>query len=125
VASDERLIAAGTWGRVEWAIARNGHLPGKVFYDGLPEKDQAKMLALFKRLADTGRINNREKFKQLGPKAGKQGSGLWEFKSHQVRMLGDFRLGRRFLVAHGTRKQKDDLDRADIDITLKVLAATS
>jgi len=40
---------------------------------------------------------------------GKTGGGLWEFKRYQLRFLGG-----RFLVAHGLRKKKDDLDPADI-----------
>jgi hypothetical protein len=72
-------------------------------------------------LAQTGRISNREKFKQLGQRAG-AGGGLWEFKSHQIRLIGDFRPGRRFVVAHGTRKKRDELGRQDIETALRILS---
>ncbi len=84
------------------------------FFLSLDAADQAKMLALFRMLAETGRIPNREKFKSLG-------EGLFEFKSFQLRFLGDFRPGRRFVIAFGLRKKKDKLDRADIETAVRIL----
>jgi hypothetical protein len=52
------------------------------------------VLALFQILGETGKILNREKFKGLG----EQGLGLFEFKSFQIRFIGDFRPGKRFVV---------------------------
>ena len=76
------------------------------------------MLALFQRLAEVGRIENRERFKSLGPR----GRGLWEFKSFQIRILGDFRPGRRLLLAHGLRKKSDELPVEAIMTALRILA---
>ncbi len=87
----------------------------------LSEGDQARVLALFRRLAETGRIVNREKFKKLGSMAAGGGSEIWEFKSFQVRFLGDFRRGGRFLVAHGIRKKEHNLRPADIEIAVRIL----
>lgn len=75
------------------------------------------MNALFQRLADAGRIDNREKFKCLGNK----GADLWEFKSFQLRFIGDFRRGGIFVVAHAVRKKSDDLSPSDIRTALRVL----
>jgi hypothetical protein len=75
------------------------------------------MIGLFKRLADNGDIASREHFKSLG----KKGEGLWEFKRFQLRFLGDFRPGGRFIVAHGLRKKRDDLDPADIARAKRIL----
>lgn len=68
--------------------------------------------------ASEGRVPNREKFKGLGI----QGGGLWEFKSHQIRFLGDFRPGARFLVALGLRKKQDALRPEDIKTAVRILA---
>lgn len=97
-------------------------MPAREFYLDLDDKDKAKIQALFQRLAEHGEIPNREKFKQLGEKAGPKGRGLWEFKSFQIRFIGDFRRGNRFIVAHGLRKKRDDLPRADIDKAVRILA---
>jgi hypothetical protein len=61
---------------------------------------------------------NREKFKGLGV----QGAGLWEFKSHQVRFLGDFRPGARFVLALGLRKKQDALRPADVQAAARIMA---
>ena len=102
---------------MEWATDARGRLPAREFYEALSDEDRAKASALFRLLADTGKIHNREKFKSLGAK----GRNLHEFKSFQLRLVGDFRRGHRFLVAHGVRKKKNDLSRADIETALRVL----
>lgn len=118
----EELAAEGQWGTVRWATDANGDMPASEFFASQSETDRAKLQALFQRLADFGRIDNEEKFKNLGAKAGKAGRGLFEFKSFQLRFFGDFRPGKQFVVAHGTRKKKDDLSRSDIDTSVRVLA---
>ncbi|HKC12901.1 MAG TPA: type II toxin-antitoxin system RelE/ParE family toxin [Vicinamibacteria bacterium] len=102
---------------MEWAQDARGQEPAFTFFEGQEAPDQAKILALFQMLAETGRIPNREKFKSLG----ERGLGLFEFKSFQLRFIGDFRPGKRFLVAHGLRKKKDELDRVDIETAARIL----
>jgi hypothetical protein len=104
---------------VEWAVRANGSLAAKTDFDNLVEEDRAKVFSLFRRLADSGAISNREKFKNLGS----QGAHLWEFKAFQDRFIGDFRPGKRFLVAAYTRKKRDKLDPAVITRAAAVLAA--
>jgi hypothetical protein len=113
-----RIAATGTWGTVEWAFDARVNLPAKEFFLALDASDQRKVAALFQWLATEGRVPNREKFKGLGV----QGGGLWEFKSFQIRFLGDFRPGARFLVALGLRKKQDALRPADVQTALRILA---
>jgi len=92
-------------------------------YSSLPAEDKAKVSSLFGRLAEFGRISNREKFNQLGEKAGSKGHGIWEFKSFQIRFLGVFRPGFRFVIAHGTDiKKSRALSPSDIEIAIRILA---
>ena len=70
------------------------------------------MQALFNRLAADGFIKNDEKFKKLYDR------NLREFKSFQLRFLGDYAKGKQFVVALGLRKKTKahrprDLDRAE------------
>lgn len=116
----DRFAAKGRWGTVEWATDANGESPAKAFYEGLGDSDKAKMNALFGWLARDGRIPNREKFRKLGQQGGKKYSHLWEFKSFQLRFLGDFQ-GNRFLVALGVRKKKDSLSEGDKEKTVRIL----
>lgn len=120
---DLQIAASGSWGTVEWAALRGDAIPqAREFYLAQSESDKAKLLVLFQRLAEVGRFSNTEKFKQLGEKAGKQGKGLWEFKSFQLRFLGDFRPGCRFIIAQGVRKKQDDLKKSDIEKAIQVLS---
>ncbi len=122
MASDPvHIVSRGAWGAVEWAIDSKGEMPAREFYLDLTAPDKAKVNTLFGRLAEFGKIRGHEKFKQLGAKAGPQAKGLWEFKSFQIRFIGDFRRGKRFITAYGTRKKKDDLRRAEIDKALRIL----
>jgi hypothetical protein len=67
-------------------------------------------------MAESGWIQNREHFKKLG-------DNLYEFKRHQIRLLGDYRPGRRFLVALGVRKKKDEHYPKDLRAAAKILEA--
>lgn len=122
MSQDEFIAARGAWGTVEWAFVSTDVIPQAYqFFLGLSDQDQAKVLALFQRLAESGRISSREKFKQLGERAGPKGRGLWEFKSFQIRFVGDFRRGCRFIVALGLRKKQDNLRMADIEAAIYIL----
>ncbi|MGH7814698.1 MAG: type II toxin-antitoxin system RelE/ParE family toxin [Candidatus Binataceae bacterium] len=97
-------------------------MPARDDFLRLPEANQDKVMALFKRLAETGKIFNREKFRQLGQKSAGRGAELFEFKSFQDRFIGDFRPGHRFLVAAYANKKKDRLDPADIERAVRAMA---
>jgi hypothetical protein len=112
------VAAKGSKFTVEWATDSRERVPALEFYKELSQKDRQKLLALFKRLADTGDIASREHFKSLG----KSGGNLWEFKSFQLRFLGDYRPGGRFVIAIGLLKKKDDHSDADIKRALRILA---
>jgi hypothetical protein len=119
-----QVAASGSWGAVEWAATMNGGtVQAKVDYDALGDEARGKVLALFNRLATVGRIDNREKFRQLGKKAKGKAQGFWEFKSFQDRFIGDFRSGKRFIVGAYTKKKKDNLKEEDVDRAVKALEA--
>ena len=81
------------------AIIENDRCYFKEFYDGLNESDKKKILALLKRIAEEGPINNEEKFKKLE-------GDVWEFKSYQIRVLCGFSPGKVVLLTHGFIKKK-------------------
>jgi len=108
----------GQWGTVEWATSASGKLPALEFFESLSSQDAAKIMALFESMAESGAIKNQEKFKKLG----NFGSwAVWEFKSFQLRFLGGFLPGNRFLVAVGLRKKRQKHQRRDIERTAKIL----
>lgn len=107
--------AKGPWGRVIWAIDASGGMPAREFFLSQSTGDQTKLMALFKRMADMGQIRNHEKFKRVA-------ADLWEFKSHQLRFIGDFRPGGMFVIAYGLRKKQNLLRNEDIEKARRILA---
>lgn len=115
----DSVAATGDWGVVEWAVDRRGVSNAREFFESLSQKDQAKVLALFKRLALFGVIKDAEKFKRLGSVGGRE---LHEFKSFQIRMFGEFRGRGRFVVGYGVIKKKDKLRPQDLDTAARLLS---
>lgn len=119
--SEPNVAAKGAWGRVIWAQEGSA----KKFFDGQSESDRAKLAALFNHVAGAGTLNNREKFKKLGDVKAPgehEAHRLFEFKSFQLRFLGEFRPNREFVIAHATQKKKDDLGHADLVRTAVILS---
>ena len=104
---------------MEWDVDANGSIAAKTHFENLNDADAAKVAPLFQRLSDFGKISNREKFKGLG----REGADLFEFKSFQDRFIGDFRPGKRFLIAAYARKKKDKLDPAVVKRAVDILLA--
>jgi len=63
---------------------------------------------LLKRTADFGLPKNTEKFKSL------KGSGIYEFKSYQVRILCFFDREKVIILTHGFIKKRDKAPRREI-----------
>lgn len=101
---------------LRWACTRRGGFPALDFFNGLSTQDQKKVLVLFKRLGDVGRIPSAEKFKKI------EDTDLFEFKSFRVRFIGDFRKGSQFVIAHGLEKTADRYRPGDLDIPRRILA---
>ena len=79
------------------------------------KRNQAKIHSTLERLANSGHINNNEKFKH-------EGNGIWAVKAGQVRVYGWFDdvNGRAFIGAHFIIKKKNKADRVDLEIVKKL-----
>lgn len=101
----DRLAASGAWGTVEFALTANGKMPAKEFFESLSKDDQAKFAALFKWMADNGRICGETKFKH------EQGR-LFTFKKKtaggQLVRFPCFQIGNRWILTDGFFKPKKD-----------------
>lgn len=73
------IVYEGARFTVAFARERSGTCPGEEFFTALSTPDQAKLMTLFKMIGDHGIIHNPEKLGNLK-------EGLFEFKSHQIRM---------------------------------------
>lgn len=100
---------------VHHSLRRGRQWPLAQFFDALPMREQAKLLRLFALLGDLGRMENPEKFGNLG-------KGLWEFKSFQIRMPCRLLPGGVVLVAHGFRRKRDRAPKKEIERARRILA---
>ena len=94
-------LVKGPCAIVSYARRSNGVRPAKDFIEDLEMLDQAKLAKSFHKMANVGRINNKERFRKLGGRSGK----IYEFKIHpKVRILC-FQLGKTWLLTHGFEKE--------------------
>lgn len=111
--ADSTIVVRGNLRTIEYAIRANGSMPAKEFIEGLSVPDQAKILVLFRRMADKGDVPNREQFKLVEGK-------IFEFKKQQIRVFC-FRKGDRWLLTNGYKKKRDKLDRSEIDRAQRIM----
>ena len=107
-------MARGNWGRVEYAVRPDGCVPARVYVRSLTDSDQAKLHALFKWMADFGKITNRVKFKQVE-------GDLFEFKAHQLR-VSCRRVGNCWYLLDGFTKKQDEWKSGELKHALNLLA---
>ena len=109
------LAYSGEKFRIVYARDRVGASPSEAFLQELSTPDQAKMVALFRRFGDTGNFMNKQKFRDLG-------QGLYEFKSHQIRMIFSYCKVERAVVVltHGFVKKQDKTPKEEIDRALRI-----
>ena len=87
----------------------NGACPVGEFLDDLDDKKRTKLDVIFEVLGDHPGFHNRKRFKKV-----EKSDGIFEIKSHQIRILGFYAPGRRLILAHAVVKKGDNLKKADI-----------
>ena len=92
---------------IEFARLTNGTIPGLEFLTSREDRWQARLVALFQRLGDFGRIRNPEQFKKVR-------NEFWEFKSFQIRMLCYYRRDGRVVITHGFIKKRDSIPGSEL-----------
>ena len=98
---------------VTFAVRSDGSRPAATFLEGCSNSDQAKLIALFERMAEHGRIHHPEKFKKLK-------DDIWEFKSFQIRMPC-FRDGQEWVLTHGFTKKKNKTPKSEIQRAIDIM----
>lgn len=93
------VVVRGTMRSIEYAVCANRSMPAKEFIEGLDEGDQRKLDVLFRKMAETGKLFNKEQFKLVKEK-------IYEFKRHQIR-IGCFQVETSWVLTHGFKKKTD------------------
>lgn len=79
---------------------------------GLPQK--RKILMLFKRIADFGRISDITKFRN-------EGNQIFAFKPQPDRLLSFFYTGKKIIITNGYLKKSQKLPKREKDKALKIM----
>ena len=103
------VLYKGQFYKVELAITANGRCPGNKFLDSLSKLDREKILRIIKRLANEGKVANRQQFKKI------EGEEFFEFKNFQIRMPCYFHADGRVIITHGFIKKGDSIEPEQID----------
>jgi len=94
------VLYQGKFYTVELAVTANARCPAKKFLQELSKVDREKILRVIRRLADVGKLANREQFKKI------EGEDFFEFKNFQIRMPCYLLGPRRLIITHGFIKKK-------------------
>jgi len=111
---DTSVAVHGRKRTIQYAMCANGSMPAKEFVESLSQGEQTKLAVLFKRMADTGEIRNREQYKKVE-------GDIWEFKRHQVRVMC-FQVRKRVILTHGFRKKANRTPRSEIERAKRIRA---
>lgn len=103
----DTLICEGTCFAIIWGRAADGRCQARTYYEAMAIGDRAKTLALFMRMADTGRIYDRTKFNRETEK-------VYVFKPQPHRFFCFFVRQRRIVVVSAYQKQGDKAPRREI-----------
>jgi len=107
--SKREVLYQGKFHTVELAVTANGRCPAKKFLNGLSKDDREKIFRVIKRLADEGKISNREQFKKI------EGEDFFEFKNFQIRMPCYFHASGRLIITHGFMKKEAGIRPEEIE----------
>ncbi|MFW5731714.1 MAG: type II toxin-antitoxin system RelE/ParE family toxin [Planctomycetota bacterium] len=98
------------------AVKRNGKSLSLRWLSDLQQADRPafrKLLAMFHRMTEVGRIVNRTKFKKL------QGD-LWEFKCSHYR-IGCYQDRNSWILTHGFTKKRDTWPKTELARGLRII----
>lgn len=110
-------LSRGPCAIVAYARCFSGKRPALEYIENLKRSDRAKLAKSFVKMAQVGRIHNKERFRKLGGKSGK----IYEFKIHpKVRVLC-FRLGRTWFLTHGFDKETGDTPPGQIERSERIM----
>ena len=111
--ADRPIVVRGSLRTIEYAVCANGAIPAKDFIESLGESELRQLDTLFHRMADTGKIHNRQQFKQVDGK-------VYGFKRYQTR-VGCFQVGDRWRLTHGFIKKSDKWPKREIERAIRIM----
>ncbi|TGM04809.1 hypothetical protein EHQ76_07500 [Leptospira barantonii] len=102
VKKPEYLVYQGSAFQIEWYFDKNSKSVSLEFFEGLSIDEQDDFLVLVKKMADTGKIFNEQKFRNEGDK-------IFAFKPKPNRFLCFFTVGKKIIITNGFPKRQDKI----------------
>ncbi len=97
---------------IEWYFDAKRYSQPLEYFMNLDEDEQDKVLYLFKRMGDFGKISDRTKFNY-------EGDSLYAFKPQPHRFLSFFIVGKKIIVTNSYRKKSDKIPHNEKKMALK------
>ncbi len=111
----EFVIYSGSVFTLEWYFNPKGKSQAQEYYQGLEEGERRKVLFLFKRMGDVGKIMDETKFRNEGDK-------VFAFKPQPYRFLSFFVVGHKIIVTNAFHKKTDKLPAGEKGSALEAMS---
>lgn len=105
---DDRVVYDGAARTIEWAVMRDGKIPGLREWNDLVKADKSKLLTTIKRLGDSGECRTEERFKH-------ERDRIWAIKAWKVRIYCFMTQDQRIVLTNVAGKKQKKAKRADLD----------
>jgi len=97
---------------IEWFYDENGKSDSLDYFESLSNTQKRKILMLFKRIGDFGKISDITKFRNEGDK-------VFAFKPQPDRFLSFFYMGKKVVVTNAFRKKSQKLPEKEKYLALQ------
>lgn len=99
---------------IEWFFDENGESEALNYFKSMSLPQKRKILMLFKRIGDFGKISDITKFRN-------EGDQIFAFKPQPDRMLSFFYTGKKIVVTNGYLKKSQKLPKREKDKAIKYM----
>ena len=113
---NEYVAYAGEQFTIEWYFDENDVSESLEYFLSMSPTQKRKVLMLFKRIGDFGRISDITKFRN-------EGDGIYAFKPQPDRLLSFFYVGKKIIVTNGFLKKSQKLPKREKDKAIKLMAS--
>ncbi|WP_428356843.1 type II toxin-antitoxin system RelE/ParE family toxin [Methyloprofundus sp.] len=97
---------------IEWFYDENGKSASLDYFESLSNAQKRKVLMLFKRIGDFGKVSDITKFRNEGDK-------VFAFKPQPDRFLSFFYVGKKVVVTNAFRKKSQKLPEKEKHLALQ------
>ncbi len=100
----EYIAYKGDFYTIEWYFDKNGKSQPLEYFYSMSNSQKRKLLMLFKRMGDFGKISDKTKFRN-------EGDGIFAFKPQPDRFLSFFTSNKKIILTEGFIKKQNKLPK--------------